>query len=41
MEVFKGVWERKGWSKVHLMGLLEGPVRDKWGKSVVRAFVGA
>ncbi|GAA5906936.1 hypothetical protein JCM6882_000006 [Rhodosporidiobolus microsporus] len=39
MEVFKGVWERKGWGKAHLMGLLEGPVRSKWGESIVRAFV--
>ncbi|GAA5824484.1 hypothetical protein JCM11251_000442 [Rhodosporidiobolus azoricus] len=39
MEVMKGVWDRKGWNKVHLMGLLDGPVRLRWGQSIVRALV--
>ncbi|GAA6021788.1 hypothetical protein JCM10207_002059 [Rhodosporidiobolus poonsookiae] len=38
-EVFKRVWVELGWSAIHLLGVPDGPLRSKWGDSVLRAFV--
>lgn len=39
-EVFRAVWDELGWTHVHLLGTLDGPMRVPWGTSVLRAFIG-
>ncbi|GAA6034533.1 hypothetical protein JCM8097_005380 [Rhodosporidiobolus ruineniae] len=39
MSVMRECWTRLGWTNVHLLGVPEGPLRGRWGDSVVRAFV--
>ncbi|GAA5979683.1 hypothetical protein JCM11641_004053 [Rhodosporidiobolus odoratus] len=38
-ELFRELWVRLGWDKVHLLAVPEGPLRGWWGDSVMRAFV--
>lgn len=38
-EVFRLVWVELGWAKVHLLGVLDGPLRRDWTESVLRAFL--
>lgn len=38
-EVFKAIWIRLGWTKIHLFASLDGPLRKAWGESVMRAFL--
>lgn len=39
-ELFRELWEEQGWGKLHLTGILEGPMRKPWGEAVVRGFTG-
>lgn len=39
-EVFRRMWEEQGWSRVHLMGVPDGPRRRPWAESVLRGFLG-
>jgi hypothetical protein len=38
-QVFKSIWIRLGWSKIHLFGTVDGPLRKPWSESVFRAFL--
>lgn len=37
---FKQLWVDLGWSRIHLLGVLDGPMRGPWADSVYRAFIG-
>ncbi|GAA5958913.1 hypothetical protein JCM21900_005409 [Sporobolomyces salmonicolor] len=38
-EVFKRLWIEQGWTKIHLLGIMDGPARVHWGESVLRGFL--
>ena len=38
-QVFKSIWINLGWSKIHLFGTVDGPLRKPWTESVFRAFL--
>ncbi|GAA5925661.1 hypothetical protein JCM1841_004799 [Sporobolomyces salmonicolor] len=38
-EVFKRLWIEQGWTKIHLLGIMDGPARVHWGESVLRCFL--
>ncbi|GAA5907704.1 hypothetical protein JCM5296_007446 [Sporobolomyces johnsonii] len=38
-EVFKRLWVEQGWTRIHLLGIMDGPARVHWGESVLRCFL--
>ncbi|SGY13451.1 BQ5605_C010g05868 [Microbotryum silenes-dioicae] len=38
-QVFKSCWIAKGWSRIHLFGIMEGRARQTWGESILRGFL--
>lgn len=38
-EVFKSKYIELGWSNVHLLGVMDGPMRKDWCESVMKAFL--
>lgn len=39
-QLFKRLWVAMGWSRVHLLGVADGPMRKPWGESILRSFLG-
>lgn len=37
---FKAIWIELGWSKIHLFGTCDGPMRKPWTEAVMRGLLG-
>lgn len=40
VEVFKRIWIELGWTRIHALGIAEGPSRKTFAESVLRGFLG-